>query len=208
VQLTIAENPDRNMPSPGINALHYIRYRIGLDRARTQTTEAERELMAEVAPGRKVLVELGVFEGVSSRILRGAMDRDAELYCVDPFPAGRLGFSPQESISERELSKVQNGKVQMLRCFSYEALENWSRAIDLLYLDSDHSFEGVCRDFRDWTKFVSRGGLILIHTSRSCPAKPVPADCGPLRLVAEVVSKDPAFKILRYVDSMTVVEKL
>ncbi len=37
------------MPSPGINALHYIRYRIGLDRARTQTTEAERALMAEVA---------------------------------------------------------------------------------------------------------------------------------------------------------------
>lgn len=196
------------MPSLAANALHYLRYRAGLDQARTQTTEAERELLSQVAPGRKVIVELGVFEGVSSRILRAAMDRDAELYCIDPFPSGRLGFSPQGSISEKEIAKSQNGSVHLRRCFSYQALKNWTLRIDLLYMDGDHSFEGVSRDFRDWTQFVASGGLILIHTSRSSPNKRVPETCGPLRLVAEVIASDPRFKIRDYVDSMTVVEKL
>jgi predicted O-methyltransferase YrrM len=196
------------MPSLATNALHYLRYRAGLDQARTQTTEAERALLSEVAAGRKVIVELGVFEGVSSRILRAAMDRDAMLYCVDPFPAGRLGFSPQQSISEREIAKSQNGSVHLLRCFSYHAVKNWTRRIDLLYMDGDHSFEGVSRDFRDWTQFIAKGGLILIHTSRSSPNKLVPESCGPLRLVGEVIARDPVFRIRDYVDSMTVVEKL
>src|SRR6185436_4906878 len=90
------------MLSLATNALHYFRYRVGLDQAKTQTTEAERRLFQEIAPGRKVIVELGVFEGVSSRLFRGAMDSDAELYGVDPFPVGRLLFSPQHAISARE----------------------------------------------------------------------------------------------------------
>jgi len=196
------------MPSLAANALHYLRYRVGLDPARTQTTEAERALLGELAPGRKVIVELGVFEGVSSRVLRAAMDRDAELYCIDPFPTGRLGFSPQQNISEKEIAKSQNGSVHLRRCFSYQALKNWNSSIDLLYMDADHSFEGVSRDFREWTQFVASGGLILIHTSHSSPNKPVPESCGPLRLVNEVIAIDPGFKIRDCVDSMTVVEKL
>jgi predicted O-methyltransferase YrrM len=196
------------MLSLATNALHYLRYRAGLDQARTQTTEAERVLLSELAPSRKVIVELGVFEGVSSRILRAAMDRDAELYCIDPFPAGRLGFSPQQSISEKEIAKSPNGSVHRLRCFSYDAVKSWAKRIDLLYMDGDHSFEGVSRDFREWTQFVISGGLILIHTSRSSPNKSVPESCGPLRLVNEVIARDPAFKIRDYVDSMTTIEKL
>ena len=196
------------MLSLATNALHYFRYRVGLDQAKTQTTEAERRLFQEIAPGRKVIVELGVFEGVSSRLFRGAMDNDAELYGVDPFPVGRLLFSPQHAISAREISKSANGSVHLLRCLSYEAVRDWKKPIDLLYMDGDHSFDGVTRDFRDWSPFVASGGLILIHTSHSSPNKLVPESCGPLRLVKEIVACDAGFKIKEHVDSTTVVEKL
>src|SRR5262245_26313903 len=93
------------------NALHYLLYRIGLDEARTPLTSGEQRLLRKLVPGRKVIVELGVFEGVSSRIMRSAMDADAEIFCVDPFPAGRLFFSPQLGISKREIAKVRNGKL-------------------------------------------------------------------------------------------------
>jgi len=196
------------MPFLPVNAVHYLRYMIGVDKANTQTTEAERALLGRVAPKCKVIVELGVFEGVSSRVLRTAMDEDAELYCIDPFPKGRLRFSVQRSISMREIAKCRNGEVHMLRYHSYEAVPNWTRDIDLLYMDGDHSFEGSCRDFSQWTQFVRSGGLILIHTSRSSPNKFVPDTCGPLRLVNEVVTQDIGFRIDGYIDSMAIVEKL
>src|ERR1044071_5258820 len=189
------------------NAAHYLRYMVGVDQAHTQTTEAERSLLGRLAGGRKVIVELGVFEGVSSLILRTAMDKDAELYCIDPFPKGRLLFSPQRSISRKEIAKCRNGAVHLLRCYSYEAIKNWTKPVDLLYMDADHSFEGALRDFRQWTQFIQSGGLILIHTSRCSANKIVPDTCGPLRLVNEIIARDSGFKIDSYVDSITVVEK-
>ena len=191
-----------------MNILHYFRYRLGLDPARTQMTGAERALLKTLAPGRKVIVELGTFEGASALLIRGAMDPTAELYCVDPFPRGRLMFSPQKSISEREIKKSKQGTVSLLRLYSHQAIHSWSRVIDLLIMDADHSFEGACRDFRQWGSFVANGGLVAIHTSHDSPNKAVPETCGPLRLVNELVTSDPGFRINCRVDSMTVVEKL
>jgi predicted O-methyltransferase YrrM len=191
-----------------VNTLHYLRYLFGADNARSQTTEAERALLGHLAVGRKVIVELGVFEGVSSLVLRDAMDRDAELYCVDPFPVGALGFSVQMAISKKQINRSRNGRAHMVRMQSNEAVGGWTLPIDLLFMDGDHSFEGACRDFRDWGCFVRTGGLILVHTSHSSDVKSVPDNCGPKRLVEEVVAFDKSFRVDRYVDSITVVEKL
>jgi predicted O-methyltransferase YrrM len=155
-----------------------------------------------------VIVELGVYEGVSTRILSTAMDDDAELYGVDPFPTGKLLFSPQMTISKIEIRKSRKGGVRLLRQNSAQAAESWTKPIDLLFMDGDHSFEGACRDFREWTRFISQGGLIAIHTTRSSPTKPVPDGCGMVRLVKEVVANDPGFRIDYQVDSITVVVKL
>lgn len=35
--------------------------------------------------------------------------------------------------------------------------------LDLLYLDGDHSFEGVAADFRTYTPLVRPGGLVVMH---------------------------------------------
>jgi hypothetical protein len=195
------------MPLYPVNTFHYIRYRLGLDPAATQMTEAERVLLRQLAPGRKKIVELGTFEGVSALIMREAMDADAELCCIDPFPIGRIPFSIQLAISKREIRRSKNGRVRILRLYSYEAIRGWDKMIDLLYMSGDHSFEGACRDFSDWGKFLKPGGLILIQTCHSCPAKPVADHVGPRRLVEQVVSNDPAFKINCYVDTIAVVEK-
>ena len=34
--------------------------------------------------------------------------------------------------------------------------------IDLLFIDGDHSYEGVKQDFTNYTKYVKSGGFILI----------------------------------------------
>lgn len=37
------------------------------------------------------------------------------------------------------------------------------RMIDILFIDGDHSYEGVKRDFEDYSKFVSNHGLVAFH---------------------------------------------
>ena len=43
---------------------NYVRCRLGLNEARTQTTPAERALLRELAAGARTIVEIGAFEGV------------------------------------------------------------------------------------------------------------------------------------------------
>jgi predicted O-methyltransferase YrrM len=187
------------------NFLHYVRYCFGLDEARTQTTLAERVLLRELAARARTIVEIGAFEGVSTRLMRDAMPGEAQLYAIDPFVANRYGFSVQHAIFRREAGRSANGGVTLLRQFSHEAIASWREPIDLLYLDGDHSFEGVTRDFREWGRHVRSGGVILVHTSQSSPAKPVPTTSGPSRLVHEVLPHETGFRVARVVDSMTVV---
>ena len=186
------------------NVLHYVRYHLGLDEARTQTTPAERALLRELAAQARIIVEIGAYEGVSTRLMRDAMPRDAHLYAIDPFIANRYGFCVQHAIFRREVGSA-NGRVILMRQFSHEAIASWHEPIDLIYLDADHSFDGVTRDFREWGRHVRAGGAILVHTSQQSPAKPVPTSCGPYRFVHDVLPHEPGFRIVRAVDSTTVV---
>jgi predicted O-methyltransferase YrrM len=187
------------------NVLHYVRYSFGLDEAHTQTTPAERALLRKLAAGAGTIVEIGAFEGVSTRLMRDAMPCDGHLYAVDPFIVNRYGFCVQHAIFRHEAGRSTNGHVILMRQFSNEAIASWREPIDLLFLDGDHTFEGVTRDFREWGRHVRRGGIILVHTSEQSPAKSVPMSCGPYRLVHEVVPHETGFRVVRAVDSTTVV---
>ena len=38
--------------------------------------------------------------------------------------------------------------------------------LDFLFIDGDHNYEAVRKDFEDWASLVQPGGFILIHDSR------------------------------------------
>ncbi len=39
----------------------------------------------------------------------------------------------------------------------------WDKEIDVLFIDGDHTYEGVKKDFEKFEPFVKEGGLILMH---------------------------------------------
>ena len=80
-------------------AWHLVLWSFGLAAAETQTSVAERECLAHYAAGRKRLVEVGVWHGVTTCVLRKAMASDGVLFAVDPYPVGRLGLSAQRLIA-------------------------------------------------------------------------------------------------------------
>jgi hypothetical protein len=191
----------------GKNLAHVVLYSVGLRAPTSFTTAGEQAALKRYASGQKVIVELGVYEGASSLLLRQNMAPDGTLYCVDPFPAGRMGFSPQLLIARQQWNRCRNGKVVFLRQFSYEAVQGWSQPIDVLFHDAEISYESVRRDFLDWSKHVKPGGHLVMH-----PCRPGEKDLGEMnpgksRFVGELMQIDPSFEVVAQVDSMTVLRR-
>src|SRR5688572_22755 len=95
--------------------LHYLRWSIGLAAPETRTTVAERECLAHHVVGRKRVVEIGVWHGVTTLRLLKSMAHDGILCAIDPYPSGRLGVNFAERIAHRTVRPLDRGRVRWLR---------------------------------------------------------------------------------------------
>src|SRR5262245_3011461 len=68
---------------PARTAIHCARYFLALDEAETQVTRNERELLGRYVANKRRAVEIGVFEGRTTRFLGEQMYREGELYAID-----------------------------------------------------------------------------------------------------------------------------
>ena len=69
---------------------HYLGVLLGSELPQTQTTLAERDLLKKYIPGKKRIVEIGVFEGFTTQVLAEESDPDSTIYGVDPFFRARI----------------------------------------------------------------------------------------------------------------------
>jgi len=181
---------------------------MGLAKAETQTTEAERECLSRHAAGKRRLAEIGVWHGVTTCRLRQAMAPDAAIFAIDPYPCGRLGFSMHRIIAHREVAKVPNGNVYWIPQTGAQAAASLrdSGPFDFVFIDGDHSYESIQADWQGWSKLMAPGGLIALHDSRSTPQRQID-HAGSVRFTSEVILHDRGFALAAEVDSLTVVVK-
>ncbi|MGC1272188.1 MAG: class I SAM-dependent methyltransferase [Planctomycetaceae bacterium] len=189
----------------GKNLIHCLGYLTGLSQAHTQTTPGERELLMQHARGRSSLVEIGVMNGVNTSLLRSKMAEGGTITGIDPFPPGSLGISLELVIARRELSRHRRGRALLLRKLSHEASSEWTTPIDFLFIDGDHSWDGIDRDWRDWSDHVIPGGIVALHDTRSVSWRP---DLDSVRYLREVIQRDLRFREIDAVDSLTVLERV
>lgn len=167
--------------------------------------------MARHASRRERPVEIGVWQGVTTRRLRAAMAPDAELWAIDPYVRGRLGVSFPELIAHGEVDLVENGRVRWVKSTAAEAARKWTQEArepaDFVFVDGDHSWDGISTDWNAWSGLVAAGGIVALHDSRSTPARPI-EDAGSVRFTREYILKDSRFRVVDEVDSLTVVERV
>lgn len=191
-------------------ALHYLKWRLRLGVATSETSPAERDVLARRASGRRRLVEIGVAQGVTTKRLRAAMATDGELWAIDPYTPNRLGLRFSELIAHGEVGGVENGRVRWVRSTGTGAAATWVREgrapADFVFIDGDHSWAGIERDWLAWSPLVAPGALIALHDSR--PGPNVPADADSVRFTQTVVHKDPRFRLVEELESLTVVERI
>jgi predicted O-methyltransferase YrrM len=135
---------------------------LGLRPAMAQSSEAEGELLERAAQGARTIVEIGVAEGGSAYHLRRAMHPDGDLHLIDPYPK-RYGMNMSSRIAKRLVEKVPHGHVHWHVTTSDDALGAWTEPIDFLFIDGDHAYDAVRRDFEGWSPHVRDTGTIAFH---------------------------------------------
>jgi predicted O-methyltransferase YrrM len=190
---------------------HFILWKLGLAAATTQTTDAERDCLAKHATGRRCVVEIGVWHGVTTSRLLQAMAPDGILFAVDPYPPGRLGVSFPQWIAHRQVKQASNGRVRWIRSTGAEAARAFpslSRDLaDFLFIDGDHSYEGIRQDWEGWSPLVAPDGVVALHDSNPTPTHPI-EEAGSVQYTRQVILHDPRFQLLEVVDSLTVLRRV
>jgi predicted O-methyltransferase YrrM len=189
---------------------HLLLWQLGLAKGETQTTEAERDCLARHASGKKMLAEIGVYHGVTTCRLRKAMDPGGTLIAIDPYPKQRLGFSAQRVVAHGEVSKIKGGTVKWVRTTGAEAAKELgaggTQRFDFVFVDGDHSWEGLQADWEGWSKLIAPGGVIGLHDSRSSPLRQI-EDSGSVVFTRDVIARDSAFETIEAIDSLTVLQR-
>jgi hypothetical protein len=144
-------------------------------------------LASQVAEG--CIVEVGSFRGRSTVVLaRGAEHgHGTRVYAVEPhepFVGPRGGeFGPEDRAAFFR-NMVRTGAyrtVRLLNTSSEIVAPGWTEPVALLWLDGDHSYEGVRRDFDAWGPHLLQGcDLVLDDTDDP--------RLGPQRLVEELTA--------------------
>lgn len=93
------------------------------------------------------------------------------------------------------------GAVNFIKGDSQEVALNWDRPIDLLFIDSDHSYLGVLKDICSWIPHVKSEGRIIFH-DYDRPTSP-----GVCQAVDEFVRYSHRFKEVSIVTSMLCITK-
>ena len=194
-----------------VNLRHYLKWRMGMQPAYSQTSVEERRCLLRYAEGKRKVAEIGVFEGVNSRQFRSRLPVDGVLILVDPYPrrlGGTLGFGWIRRIAHAEVAREPNGRVMWVETTGAQAPSEPSVSrelpVDMLFIDGDHSYEGVRGDWEAWRLHVRRGGIIALHDSVNCKM----AGVGSERFTQEVVKSDPEFRFVEEVDTLTIMQRV
>jgi predicted O-methyltransferase YrrM len=146
----------------------------GLIPPRTMHSADDAAVLRAVAAGRRRVVELGVYEGSSAVVLCEVLGPGSELHLVDPFghhaSALPAGWGATERATRRVVARAarraDGPDVRWHIARSADVARGWSASVDLVFVDGDHSEEGVAEDWALWSPFVTEGGVVLFHDAR------------------------------------------
>lgn len=123
-------------------------------------TNAEEEMLvkyAKLLPPKSTVVNIGCEYGRSLIALAKAASQ-CLIMGIELFPKPEL----QQNVAE---AQVQNAVVHQRD--SHNALQCDdiipSTGLGLVFIDGDHSYDGVLMDIRVWVRYIEQGGYVLFH---------------------------------------------
>ena len=119
-----------------------------------------------------VVVEIGSARGHSTCTMALACQHNTrgKVYGIDPHEPTAwsdtgAGKGTEEFLRERLRMYGLEDRCEVVRATSAEAAKNWDRPIDLLFIDGDHTYEGVKTDFECFKPWLAGKALVVFHDS-------------------------------------------
>jgi len=134
----------------------------------THLTSAEKLRLYDLAYGQGgVCVEVGSYLGASSCFIALALvEREApgRLYCVDTWQNDAMTEGERDTFSlfEQHTNPFRH-ILRPLRGDSAAVAKGFDQKIHFLFIDGDHSYEGVRGDIFSWFPHLVPGALVAFH---------------------------------------------
>jgi predicted O-methyltransferase YrrM len=125
-------------------------------------------------------VEIGSYKGRSTWYLAQALESAASPFrvvAIDPHLEGTT-----EAFAETLRSTGIADRVDTRAAFSQDVAVGFDEPVGLLWIDGDHSYAGVRRDFEEWFPKLALGGYVAFHDT-------INRWYGPTRLVRELLAR-------------------
>lgn len=127
-----------------------------------------------------LVLEIGIRSGVSSKFLMQGMAESS-------FEGEYHGCDINENIVRHEICK--NTTFHIMK--SDDLAKIWNKPIDVLFIDGDHSYEQVKKDYENFIKYVNINGFIFFHdTYPPTEEYKKPSRCGTAYKILEDLRRD------------------
>jgi len=148
-------------------SFQYLTFTIKVAQVKYEITKL-LEILKDIKP--KTILEIGTARGGTLFLHTRIADPKANIISVD-LPGGKFGGGYSEWKIPLYQSFTKNGqKIKLLRADSHNPKTFKlvktvlaDKKVDFLFLDGDHTYEGVKRDFNMYSSLVKEGGIIAFH---------------------------------------------
>jgi len=142
--------------------------------------------LAAAVPSGACIVEVGSYRGRSTTALALAAN-GAPVYAVEPHESfegiygGNFGPADRRAFFENLLKAGVVEKVRLVNLSAEVLREGWEQPVGLLWIDGDHTLEGVRRDFEAFEHSLQPDGVVAFHDVHD-------PEGGPAQLIGELLA--------------------
>jgi predicted O-methyltransferase YrrM len=155
-------------------------------------------LASEVDEG--CIVEIGSYRGMSTIAL--AKGARVPVYAIEPHEeftgvlGGAFGAADRRAFFENLLHAGVVEQVRLVNLSSEVVAPGWRLPVGLLWIDGDHRYEAVRRDFECWEPHLR--GVVAFHDA-------IQPTLGPARLIGELLAS--GFELIEHVQGTKVLQR-
>jgi len=129
----------------------------------------ERLVLYKLSTDTSVIAEIGSYIGASACCFGAAasVDKNTKIICIDTWNNDAMSEGNRDTWAEfKKNTSSFSDFVVPVRGFSTDVVEQVRKiapSLDLLFIDGDHSYEGVKADWEAYKDFLKPGSIVVFH---------------------------------------------